>query len=520
MISHRNFSTDDLRELSTDPAHLFMQLYDLLPEDVFLHGDAMEWLADPDARRRAARIGDEVLAHGLADHQLLAGIAAENHGWLGARGIFVLLRGLDDALWYVNPFNPIIDRGGLDWLSTRYLTTGRLNDDQQIPGALLPRCAFPGEPRGRGHKADHFAVHRVPPEYLRAKLNYARVGNENDPCFLPEQEVKIACAPFLRDFAELRITYGHNNGVAKYRLAPMDAAEINGRGIRERMACVLRKMDRAGAQIGVLPEGCLSKDMLETWRDVATGTASKDSSVTPLRWLILGSGPVDGGDPPHNRAVLIDRRLGDTLLIHDKLERFTLDQEQVRTWKLPPPPAALPLLEDISCGSKLSVLESSLGRLAILICQDLTAVSGWEREGASIGLSHLFVPVFSKPIRRYRWEHNAAADLANHHGTWVVVSNSLTVANAMAAPPRARWYTCLVLGPNNASREFYALKEQFGRATNAHELAFTTKARRRVLPTVHAAAVRAAWFTWAEKPADASGRSTPPQASRYDSASE
>ena len=492
MNRQQTFSIEDLSRLSTDPAHLFMQLYDLLPDDVFDHGDVLDWLTDPDLRRSATRIGEAVLRGGSVDHDRLARIIGPWGPWPGNRGIFTLLRGLDDAFWYVNPWNPVVDHRGLDWLAVRYLTTGRLNDPEQVPGALLPRCTFPGGPRGQGHKADHFAVHRVAAPFLAGKVEYDRIEGENDPFFPPEEEVKIACAPFLGSFTELRMSYGHNNGVAKYRLAPLSGEEIRARRIRDRMAAILDQMDSAGARIGVLPEGCLSGDMLEAWREVAMSTAAKDK---PLRWLVLGSGPIDDSDPPHNRAVLIDRRLGQTLLAHDKLERFTIDANHVRDWRLPVPPAA-PVLEDIACGSKLAVRESSLGPLALLICQDLTAVTGWEREGASLGVSHLFVPEFSKPIRRYRWEHKAAADLANQHGTWVVVSNSLTVAHATDESPRGNWYTCLVLGPDDPDRKVYALKEQFGRARNAHEIAFTTRERRRVLPTVQAGAAPRAWFAW------------------------
>src|SRR2546430_9859962 len=206
------FSIDGLSDLSTDPAHLFMQLYDLLPEELFADRTPALWLQDAEVRRRAARVEREVFTRGTADPATLARIVS----WSGARGVFTLLRGLDGALWYVNPFSPAIDHGGLDWLAVRYAITGLLNDDKIVAGALLPRCAFPGRPRGVGHKADFFSVHRVPPEPLHTTIQYKLLEARYQPAFEPEQPIRVACAPMFASFAELKLTVRG----ATYRLAP------------------------------------------------------------------------------------------------------------------------------------------------------------------------------------------------------------------------------------------------------------------------------------------------------------
>lgn len=487
MHDDNTFSIKDLHDLSTDPAHLFMQLYGLLSEDPFERKVVNDWLADDEVLQRAALVEMDVLDRGDADPVRLSHIV----GWSGDRAVFTLLRGLDGALLYVNPFWPAIDAGRLHWLARRYSETGRLNNPAEFPGALLPRCTYPGRPRGKGHKADFFGVHVVPPEYLGRKIDHGLIPNVHQPYFHPEQEIKVACAPFLADITELGITFRHDNGTATYRLAPRSVSPTVEAELTARMTAVIDKMDQAQARIGVLPEGCLSQSLLDRWRTVARETYTNGK---PLRWLLLGSGPVDGGDPPRNRAVLVDRRSGETVLVHDKIERFTLDSTQVRNWRLPDVPKADRFDEDISVGSTIQVRDSALGRLAVVICQDMTSTTTWERELMALGLSHLFVPIFSKPILRYRWEHHAAARMVAELGTWVVVSNSLAVANAIGATPRGRWYTCLVAGPMDRKRNGHEHVAQYGRARSATDLGLVTQSRQRVLPTVFAGVVRPEWM--------------------------
>jgi predicted amidohydrolase len=488
------FSVGDLPDFSADPAHLFMQLYDRLPDDLFADRTPAVWLDDPEVRRRAARVERDVLARGTAEPDRLARIVR----WSGDRGLFTLLRGLDGALWYVNPFSPTIDRGALDWLAVRYAMTGLLNDEKVIAGALLPRCALAGKPRGAGHKGDYFSVHRVPPEHLTTKIQYKLLEARYQPAFEPELPVKVACAPLLENFDELKLTFGDDPAggagragrarPATYRLAPADPLP----DLDARIRALIDAMDAAGARIAVMPEGCLSDDLFERWRRIACGTARRDK---PLRWLLLGSGPLDGGDPPTNRAVLLDRWTGETLLTHDKLERFTLDAEQVRTWQLPDGPDRGRVEEDITVGSTVAVRDSSLGRLAVLICEDLAASTTWERELISMGVSHLLVPIFSKPILRHRWEQQAAERQVSLLGAWVVVSNSLATATAMSDALGEDWYTCLVMGPADPQRSRWGYDTQLGRARTADDLGWiTTEDTHRRLPTVLAGAVRASWF--------------------------
>jgi predicted amidohydrolase len=329
-------------------------------------------------------------------------------------------------------------------------------------------------------------VHRVSAETRDKDLvRYRVLEPRYEPGFLPGEPVKVACAPVLASYQEMGLTLEDQTPTMVYRLGPAlldDAAE--------RITRIIDRMDAAGARIGVLPEGCLSPVLLDEWRRIARETAAPDK---PLRWLLLGSGPVSDTDPPHNRAVLVDRWTGAILLTHDKLERFSVTEEQVRDWHLPWPQRDGPVEEGITRGGTIEVLETRLGRLAVLICEDLNESAGWEREVAAFGVSHLFVPIFAKPILPFRWEYQTAERQVRRLGAWVVISNSLAVAAALGAAGDG--YTCLVMGPAETKRRTrYAVATQFGRAEDAEDLGWVARTGGPDLPEILPAVMYPEWF--------------------------
>ncbi|WP_378282644.1 hypothetical protein [Actinomadura rugatobispora] len=464
-----------------DPADLFLQLYDELPDRHFHGWQATRWYDDAGVRRRAGEISEIVLALGSLSPE----VTEENIAEDGDRGRFTVLLGLDGALAHANPYGPYHDAPALTGLTVRYLTEGRLNGDER-EGALLPRCAFPGRPRGRRTKAEFFGVHRVPPEEW-AKVDHTLLPPVLDPHFDRDEPVPVGCVPVLETFDDIEIDFERRYGMTVYRLRPSDSHVS-----RDRIETIIRRLDEAGARIAVMPEVSLSDTLLERWKEAAFHTAGRDRGRHPLRFLLLGSGPLGTDDPPPNRAVLIDRWTGRELLVQDKLSGFTLDAAQMRLWRLPGAPSTGTADEYLTPGSKVGLLDSSFGRLAVLICEDLSRSVGWERELLSCGVSHLFVPIFSKPILRYRWEQQAAERQISALGGWVTVANSLVIGTAVPADelqgPR---YTALVAGPGDPARASYAGDVQFARAKTGEEPAVLDDTR--ALPAVMPGAAYHLW---------------------------
>ncbi|MEU8801342.1 hypothetical protein [Spirillospora sp. NPDC048819] len=463
-----------------EPADLFVQLYDSMPDDAFDSWTATRWYAEERVRRKAGEIADGVLEHGFLDPAETARIVALR----GDLGRFTILLGLDTALAHASPYAPYHDAPALAGVLVNYLTEGKLNGPGTT-GALLPRCAFPGRPRGMRTKAEFFGVHRVTQEEWE-RIDHTVLPAVNDPHFSRDEPVTIGCAPVLETFDDVDIEFEERNGMSVYRLRPMDSS-----GIRSRIKAIVRRLDESGAQLAVMPEASLSDALLEHWKEVAFDTAGRDRGRRPLRFLLLGSGPLGGEDPPPNRAVLLDRWTGQELLVQDKLSGFTLDSGQMRLWRLPDAPPGGTAVEYVRPGTRIGVLDSSLGRLAVLICEDLGRSIGWERELQACGVSHLLVPIFSKPILEHRWEDQGAERQVVNLGSWVTVSNSLAVGAAIPDEdlPGAR-YTCLVAGPKSLDRAAYVTERQFGVARTGAELGRLPTSE---LPRVFPGAAYDAW---------------------------
>ena len=466
-----------------DPAALFIELYDQLPEAVFLRPDPEQWKRDADVQRHARRVCDYIQAFGEADPRQVQEIIDKD----GDRGTFAVLRGIDLALEIINPWIPSFQYGNLAELWRRYVQTGRLNGPA-IDGALLPRCAYPNRPQGPGNKALYFGLHRIRPQSW-TRISHEMLPARREPSFPAGKPIQVGCAPLLETFDDVKFDPLQRAGYDAFSLAPVDSTSL-----RHRISSVIRRLDDSGAAIGVIPEGTLTDKLLEYWKKEAVRTAAHGK---PLRWLLVGTGPLGDDDPPPNRAVLIDRQSGKEILSQDKLAAFILSVKQASEWKLPGTPIGRPVAEHIRRGSAIKVLETSLGRLAIVICEDLSQSAGWERELIECGISHLFVPIFSKPIMPHRWVEQAAERLIANTGAWLIVANSLVVQFAMDPTlcNHEDWYTCLVAGPRDPDRREYDNYDwQFGSAKAGDDLGLAKPNGVAKLPEIRTAVLQESWL--------------------------
>ena len=468
---------------STDPAAVFMQLYDKLPEQTFTRREPSQWDNDSRVKIRASRVYEHIIEHGEADPQQVEEIVQSG----GNRGLFTVLRGIDWALAHINPFTPAFDHGKLAWLAARYAETGRLNDGApEAEGALLPRCSYPGRPRGTRDKSGFFGLHRVSAESW-VKVRHERIMPRYQPHFQPDQEIPVGCAPLLETFDDIRLDFLEQDGESVYSLIPVESGSL-----RKRITSVIDRLDDSEARIAVIPEATLTDALLSHWEDAAYSTAGRHK---PLRWILVGSGPLGEDNPPPNRAVLLDRWTKHSLLVQDKIAGFTLTAGQASDWNLPGRPVNGSAAEYISSGSAIAVAESSLGRLAVVICEDLNQSVGWEREAGACGISHLLVPIFSKPIIQYRWEQIATERQIANLGAWLIIANSLVVQRAMGTKlQNSDCYTCLIAGPGDPDRASYQYDLQFGLARAGDDLGKILLNEDLVLPVIHAAVFHDRWL--------------------------
>lgn len=275
----------------------------------------------------------------------------------------------------------------------------------------------------------------------------------------------------MESYLDLKFELPEDDAIGLYRISPDDDR------LRPRIERVFQNLERSGAQIGVLPECALSDDLLKHWDTLLHSDPPAESR---LQWILPGTGPIgstEPAEPPPNRAILLDRETAQVLLWQDKMAGFTLGEGQAEDWQLPVLPKLEPAAEYISKGDQVAVLETFLGRIAILICEDIKQDAAWLGKCQAFGVSHIFVPLFAPPISQQvrRWALEAAEHCVEQLGAWVILSNSFAVETGMST--RSDFvadgaYNCVVVGPPVARPTKYTkAPAQFCRSATAEETA-------------------------------------------------
>ncbi|HKP91548.1 MAG TPA: hypothetical protein VJT75_16400 [Thermoleophilaceae bacterium] len=400
--------------MSQDHADLFCELFDRLDPAGF-HAEGEAWMADADVAATAAAV-----ERSAVDGEP---VAAPESG----RETFAVLLGLDAALAHANPLLGVAAPPALSEYALRYAESGRL-DSGALPGALLPRFARPGR-RGQlpDDLADAFgAVVRVNPAGWDACDHAALPARSR--LTRPERDagLRVATAPMIREPDELEWEVEERSGLRFYRIRPADREPT-----RARVDRVIAAWDELDVSIGLAPELCLSRALLERWQAALRERAAAGTSR--LRLVVAGSGNVDGSSPPANEAVLLDARTGESLVRQPKVHPFNFSREDLELWGLADRLSA-PIDEDLRRGGRVCVVEAGGARLAILVCEDLARLHTFAAALHGHGVSLLLVPVFARPTKDRRWERARAEVYSDAIGSSVVVANSLVIAEILRSP--------------------------------------------------------------------------------------
>jgi predicted amidohydrolase len=418
-----------LSSVSEDYADCFCELFDRLGSVEF-HAEGEAWMRDAEVAAIAASVEQAALDGGP--------VAAPDRG----RQTFAVLLGLDAALARANPLLGGAAPPALTELTLRYAESGRL-DSGALPGALLPRFARPGR---RGQLPDELAdafgsVVRVDAADWEACDHVALPAGSR--LTRPEREagLRVATAPMIREPDELEWKVEERSGLRFYRIHPADREPT-----RARVEKVITAWDEQDVAIGVAPELCLSRALLERWQVALR--EREGAAASRLRLVVAGSGNVDGSCPPANEAVLLDARTGEVLMRQRKLHPFNFSQQDLELWGLTDCLTA-PIDEDLSRGQRVCVVEAGGARLAILVCEDLARLHAFAAAFHAHGVSLILVPVFARPTKDRRWERARAEVYSDAIGSSVVVANSLVIAEILRSP--APVGTAIAVAPGHAA---------------------------------------------------------------------
>ena len=426
--------------LIQDYADLFCKLFDgLAPAEFRSAGE--DWIADAGVWAIAGEVEVDALDGTLSAAAALERVEQAPSSERARTG-FALLCGLDAALAHANPLLAGVTPPALSEYAFRYAESGRL-DSGAVPGALLPRFARPGR---RGQRPDDLA------DAFGAVVRVgAREWSECDHHVLPvharlsrpdrEGGLRIAAAPLIREPDELHWEVHERSGLRFYRIHPADREPT-----RRRIERVIAEWDEHDVTIGIVPELCLSPDLLESWQ--AALRRRESASTSHLRLVLAGSGNVERATPPANTAVLLDARTGETLAHQPKIHPFNFSPDDVELWGLSDRLRA-PIDEDLSRGERLGVIEAGGARVAILVCEDLARLHAFSAILHGHGVSLILVPVFARPTKDRRWERARAEVYSDATGSTVVVANSLVMAAILGTPTPVG--TAIAITPGHAA---------------------------------------------------------------------
>jgi predicted amidohydrolase len=415
--------------MNTDYADLFCGLFDRLDPAEF-HAAGEAWMGDAGVAATAAEVG----------RAALDGEPVETPE--DGRGTFAVLLGLDTALAHANPVLGEVAPPALAEYALRYAGSGRF-DSGALPGALIPRFARPGR-RGQ-----------LPDDMADAFGAVVRVGGADwDSCehvTLPARArltrrdrdggLRVATAPMVREPDELSWEVEERSDMRFYRIHPVDCEPMVARVER-----VIAAWDEQDVMIGMAPELCLSRALLERWQVALS--EREGAGTSRLRLVVAGSGNVTGSSPPTNEAVLLDARTGEILARQHKVHPFNFSQDDLELWGLADRLAA-PIDEDLSRGDRVCVVEAGGARLAILVCEDLARLHAFAGALHAHGASLILVPVFARPTKDRRWERARAEVYSDAIGSSVVVANSLVIAEILRTP--APVGTAIAVAPGQAA---------------------------------------------------------------------
>ena len=404
-----------------DPGDAFAEAYDRLAAHSPVSGELQTWSADGAMETARRETVDQLRATGALD---LADVQSASEVQL-----LGILSGLDAMITRGSPVAVMSDPFATQ-LRSRFLRTGRFNSTTS--GAVLPRYVEAGRPRATAEALDEvFHTVRVSESTWRRciQINLLSPDLQRHDISVPAGgQVSVGQVPLAAP-GDIKMTYETTaNGVDVYTSAPDPV-------LKTRVDRAMAGLRAAASRLALVPEATLTEEILVEWQQrCAPGGPD---------WVLVGSGDVSGAHPGAsapspglttasgatlgpNRAVLLDGRTGEIIAVQDKRHGFTILPDLQASYGLGTAPSVT-LDEGMIQGKKLTVIESRVGRVAILVCEDLDHLT---QDGAmlrELGVSLVLTPIVAPPIVAFRWQHLASNALAKDIGSSVVTFNSLAL---------------------------------------------------------------------------------------------
>ncbi|MDP2310585.1 MAG: hypothetical protein Q8P18_31490 [Pseudomonadota bacterium] len=174
-----------------------------------------------------------------------------------------------------------------------------------------------------------------------------------------------------------------------------------------------------------------------------------------VRWLLLGTAATDrdADGRPRNQALLVSRH-GEVLSQQNKTRPFSFTRSQQEFYSLREALGGDTTPEHIRLDPRVLVLleSATLGRLAVLICEDLAHEDPGPRLAAPLGVRLYLTPVMDGEFADWRWVSACATWHAWSNRVQVIAVNSLVLPERAGRPAPAEGRAVGVTGPLSAWR--------------------------------------------------------------------
>lgn len=319
--------------------------------------------------------------------------------------------------------------GGEEWhlLRRHWQENGNLLSDD-VKGYLLPM-----EPRPHRWAWRYKPQRRTEEDYFK---EFVRWRCEDSPNYTikvsvipetyvwsgwPNNRLRIGVVPLVGSVEDFDVRFwGEDVGTPCFSMSVKDSAAVRDDALR-----ALEASAKDGCDIVVFPELCLTPEIQESLRERLV-------TLGDYPWLVIAGSartPVDkGGVTAHYNQALAFDQSGKQKLAHHKQYQYSMTVGEQKRYGLLEAFGQLERMEDMEVEPfELEILDTDIGRIAVLICEDLSVTHVVERLVIKFGLNWLFVPVLDGCQKPDRWTAHFGRQYAKS-GTCVVVATSLSLA--------------------------------------------------------------------------------------------
>jgi len=234
-------------------------------------------------------------------------------------------------------------------------------------------------------------------------------------------QLRIAVVPLVESMGDFDVSYwGEEEGTPLFSMSLKDPDAVKDAALR-----ALDASAKDGCDIVVFPELCLTPEIQESLK-------VRLASYGGPPWLVIAGSArtpaIKGADTVHYNQSLVFDHDGKQKLAHHKQYQYSMTIGEQQRYGLLEAFGQLDRMEDMEVEPfELEILDTTIGRIAVLICEDLSVEQVVEPLIVKFGLSWLFVPVLDGCQRLDRWTANFGRQYAKR-GACVVVATSLSLA--------------------------------------------------------------------------------------------